>query len=165
MPSSPDVASEAGSEAAVSYRTAQLSDLPALLALLADDMLGKQRKLNPDHPAYAQAFAAIETDPNQRLLVAVLGDRIVGMAQLSWIPGLSRGGAWRCQIEAVRIAADLRGQGLGARLIDACEAAARERGCRHLQLTSDQRRSDAHRFYRRLGYIDSHLGFKKTLDL
>jgi GNAT superfamily N-acetyltransferase len=165
MPSSPDVASEAGSEAAVSFRTACRSDLPALLALLADDMLGKQREFDLDDPAYAHAFAAIEADPNQRLLLAVLGERVVGMAQLSWIPGLSRGGAWRCQIEAVRIAADLRGQGLGAKLIEACESAARERGCRHLQLTSDQRRSDAHRFYRRLGYIDSHLGFKKTLDL
>jgi len=164
MPPSPEVASIEQGTGSLSFRTARHADLPALLAMLADDFLGKQREFDLDDPAYAQAFAAIEADSNQRLLLAVLGERIVGMAQLSWIPGLSRGGAWRCQIEAVRIAADLRGQGLGARLIEACEAAARERGCRYLQLTSDRRRDDAHRFYRRLGYIDSHLGFKKTLD-
>jgi GNAT superfamily N-acetyltransferase len=136
MPSSPDIATEAGSEAAVSFRSAQHADLPTLLALIADDTLGKNREFDVANPNYLKAFEAISADPNQQLLVAELDGRILGMAQLSFIPGLSRGGAWRCNVEAVRIASDLRGQGLGAQLMQACEERARERGCTLLQLTS-----------------------------
>lgn len=147
-----------------SFRAADATDLGALLALIADDTLGKNRDIDPANPAYAQAFHAIAVDPNQQLLVAELDGRIIGMAQLSFIPGLSRGGAWRCNVEAVRIASDLRGQGLGAKLMQACEDIARERGCALLQLTSDASRTDAHRFYRGLGYVDSHRGFKKFVE-
>lgn len=145
------------------FRPAHVGDLGALLALIADDTLGKNRELDAANPSYLKAFDAISADPNQQLLVAELDGRIIGMAQLSFIPGLSRGGAWRCNVEAVRIASDVRGQGFGAQLMRACEARARERGCSLLQLTSDASRVDAHRFYRGLGYVDSHLGFKKLL--
>ena len=145
-------------------RAAGLKDLTALLTLIADDALGKSRDSAAVNPAYAKAFAAIDADPNQQLLVAELEGRVVGIAQLSFIPGLSRGGAWRCNVEAVRIASDLRGQGLGAQLMQACEERARERGCSLLQLTSDVSRVDAHRFYRGLGYVDSHVGFKKPVS-
>ncbi|WP_395792917.1 GNAT family N-acetyltransferase [Aquimonas sp.] len=164
MPSSPDIATEAGSEAAVSFRSAQHADLPTLLALIADDTLGKNREFDVANPNYLKAFEAISADPNQQLLVAELDGRILGMAQLSFIPGLSRGGAWRCNVEAVRIASDLRGQGLGAQLMQACEERARERGCTLLQLTSAASRADAHRFYRGLGYVESHIGFKKQVS-
>lgn len=145
------------------FRPAHAGELGVLLDLIADDTLGKNREFDVANPSYVQAFDAISADPNQKLLVAELDGRIVGMAQLSFIPGLSRGGAWRCNVEAVRIASDLRGQGLGAQLMQACEARARERGCSLLQLTSDASRTDAHRFYRGLGYVDSHIGFKKLL--
>lgn len=148
----------------VRIRAAGLKDLTALLTLIADDALGKNRDSDAVNPAYAKAFAAIDADPNQQLLVAELEGRVVGMAQLSFIPGLSRGGAWRCNVEAVRIASDVRGQGLGAQLMRACEERARERGCTLLQLTSDASRADAHRFYRGLGYVDSHIGFKKQMS-
>ncbi|MBE5316588.1 MAG: GNAT family N-acetyltransferase [Xanthomonadales bacterium] len=163
MLSSPEAASTDQCTRSLCFRTAQQTDLPAVLALLADDTLGKNREFNAANPNYLKAFEAISVDPNQQLLVAELDGRIIGMAQLSFIPGLSRGGAWRCNIEAVRIASDVRGQGLGAQLMQACEERARERGCSLLQLTSDARRVDAHRFYRGLGYVDSHIGFKRLL--
>jgi GNAT superfamily N-acetyltransferase len=163
MTSSPKVASTAEEAMLLSFRTAHRSDLPALLALIADDTLGKHREFDAANPSYLKAFEAISADPNQQLIVAEVDGRIVGMAQLSFIPGLSRGGAWRCNVEAVRIASDVRGQGLGAQLMQACEARAREHGCSLLQLTSEASRVDAHRFYRGLGYVDSHLGFKKLL--
>ena len=145
------------------FRPAHAGELGVLLDLIADDTLGKNREFDAANPSYLKAFEAISADPNQQLLVAELDGRAIGMAQLSFIPGLSRGGAWRCNIEAVRIASDVRGQGFGAQLMRACEARARERGCSLLQLTSDASRVDAHRFYRGLGYVDSHLGFKKLL--
>ena len=146
------------------FRPAHAGDLGALLALIADDALGKNREFDAANPSYLKAFDAISADPNQQLLVAELDGRIIGMAQLSFIPGLSRGGVWRCNVEAVRIASDVRGQGLGAQLMRACEERARERGCSLLQLTSDAGRVDAHRFYRGLGYVDSHIGFKKPVS-
>lgn len=146
------------------FRPAHVGDLGALLALIADDTLGKNRELDAANPSYLKAFEAISADPNQQLLVAELDGRTIGMAQLSFIPGLGRGGAWRCNVEAVRIASDVRGQGFGAQLMRACEARARERGCSLLQLTSDASRVDAHRFYRGLGYVDSHIGFKKQVS-
>ncbi|SDD69667.1 GNAT family N-acetyltransferase [Aquimonas voraii] len=163
MSSSPEAASADQCTRSLRFRTAQQTDLPAVLALLADDTLGKNREFDAANPNYLKAFEAISADPNQQLLVAELDGCIVGMAQLSFIPGLSRGGAWRCNVEAVRIASDVRGQGFGALLMWACEARARERGCILLQLSSDASRIDAHRFYRGLGYVDSHLGFKKLL--
>ncbi len=86
------------------------------------------------------------------------------MLQLTFIPGLSRRGAWRANIEAVRVASHLRGQGIGARLMDEAHQVARKRGCRLAQLTSDKQRADAHRFYERLGYAPSHTGFKLVLE-
>lgn len=163
MFSTPEATMTAAETASLSFRSARHSDLPTLLALIADDTLGKNREFDVANPSYLKAFEAISADPNQQLLVAELDGRILGMAQLSFIPGLSRGGAWRCNVEAVRIASDVRGQGLGAQLMRACEARARQRGCSLLQLTSDASRVDAHRFYRGLGYVDSHIGFKKLL--
>ncbi|MCW3849295.1 GNAT family N-acetyltransferase [Sphingomonas sp. LB-2] len=145
------------------FREAVPADLPAILAMLAQDTYPADRETHPADPRYAQAFNAIAADPNQLLVAAELDGRVVGTLQLSFIPGLSFRGAWRGQIEAVRIAEDLRGQGLGAALIDWAVDRCRQRGCFMVQLTSSNERTDAHRFYERLGWKQSHTGFKLKL--
>ncbi len=146
-------------------RKAGAEDLPEIVALLADDDLGKGREdaRLPLAQGYLDAFAAIDGDPNQFLAVAVEADRVVGTLQITFIPGLSRSGSWRGQIEAVRIAADKRGSGLGRRLFDWAIDRCRERDCRLVQLTTDKARPDAHRFYESLGFQASHEGYKLAL--
>ena len=146
-------------------RRAILDDLPAIIAMLADDIRGRSRDdpALPLDPAYLDAFVAIDADPRQLLVVATDGANPVGTMQLTFIPGLGHKGAWRGQIEAVRIASHLRGQGLGAEMIAWAVTTCRERGCRMVQLTSDATRLDTHRFYGKLGFQQSHLGFKLTL--
>lgn len=144
-------------------RDAGAADIPAIVAMLADDMLGRDREAAIVEPAYFAAFAAIEADPNNRLLVAVRVGELVGCFQLTFIPGLGRGGAWRAQIESVRVAAAERGHGTGAAMIRWAIERARERGCALVQLATDKRRGDAHRFYRRLGFEASHEGMKLIL--
>lgn len=144
-------------------RRAMAADLPALVALLADDALGAKRESPGDLAPYQAAFAAIDADPHQLLVTAELGGKIAGTMQLTFLRGLSHKGATRCQIEAVRIAASLRGQGYGTTLIEWAIAQARERGCHLVQLTSNNSRLDAHRFYERLGFEHSHAGFKLPL--
>jgi GNAT superfamily N-acetyltransferase len=146
-------------------RPATPADLPAIVALLADDVNGAQREdaSLPLDPGYTAAFAAIEADPNQELIAAEQDGCIVGTLQLSFLPGLSFKGAWRGQIEAVRIAGDLRGQGLGGEMIRWAVERCRQRGCRMVQLTSKTNRADAHRFYEKLGWKKTHAGFKLRL--
>ncbi|MBU1538382.1 MAG: GNAT family N-acetyltransferase [Alphaproteobacteria bacterium] len=149
----------------IAFRRARAADLPAIIALLADDPLGREREdvSLPPAPAYEAAFAAIDSDPNQLLAVMTEDDRVVGTLQITFIPGLSRQGALRGQIESVRIAADRRGGGLGRRVFEWAISECRSRGCSLVQLTTDQGRPDAHRFYEQLGFVASHLGFKKAL--
>ncbi|MEU7014336.1 GNAT family N-acetyltransferase [Streptomyces sp. NPDC046385] len=144
-------------------RPAEQDDLPAIVAMLADDPLGAQRESPDDLTPYTAAFARLAQDPNQRLVVAVRGDKVVGTLQLTLIPGLSRKGTTRSLIEGVRIHADERGSGLGTRLIEWAVEESRAQGCRLVQLTSDVTRTDAHRFYERLGFEASHVGFKLSL--
>ncbi|WP_119269613.1 GNAT family N-acetyltransferase [Taklimakanibacter deserti] len=149
----------------VTFRRARAADIPAIIALLADDGLGRQREDtgSPLNPKYLEAFQAIDADPRQLQAVAVLGDEVVGSLQLTFIPGLSRKGAWRGQIESVRVAAKHRGSGLGQRMFEWAIDQCRAKGCDLVQLTTDKRRSDAHRFYERLGFTGSHVGYKLTL--
>ena len=144
------------------FRRAIATDLPAIVALLADDVLGAARE-RPGDPAYDAAFAAIAADANQLLAVADLGGRIVGCLQVTFIPGISHRGAWRGQIESVRIGADQRGSGLGRRMMDWAIEQCRARGCRMVQLTTDKSRTDARRFYESLGFVASHEGMKRAL--
>jgi GNAT superfamily N-acetyltransferase len=149
----------------VSFRPATARDLPAVVALLADDVLGRERE-DPRLPLdarYLAAFDAIAADPNQRLAVAVIGEQVVGTLHLVFLPGLGRLGSWRGQIEAVRISADRRGAGLGQQMLAWAIEECRRHGCRWVQLTTDTRREDAHRFYERLGFAPTHLGYKLTL--
>ncbi len=141
------------------FRRATAADVPAIVALLADDVLGAARE-KPGDPAYAAAFAAIEADPNQFLAVVEDGGAVIGCLQLTFLPGLSHRGLWRGQIESVRIAASHRGAGLGRHMFDWAIERCRERGCGMVQLTSNKKRLDAHRFYTRLGFVGSHEGFK-----
>lgn len=147
------------------FRSAMRNDVPAIVALLADDPLGAAREDVPGQlsESYWSAFEAIDRDANQLLVVGELQRRVVATAQLTFLPGLSHRGSWRVQLEAVRVAADLRGRRLGEALVDWSIDRARERGCRLMQLTSDRSREDAHRFYERLGFAASHVGMKRVL--
>ncbi len=145
-------------------RRAVRSDLPRLLELLADDILGKNRDAaDSDDACYVQAFEAIATDTNQYLLLGELDGRVIAMLQLTFIPGLSRRGALRANIEAVRVDSSLRGQGIGNWIIAQALLIAQDRGCDLAQLTSDRSRTEAHRFYARLGFAATHEGFKLKL--
>ncbi|MET9391874.1 GNAT family N-acetyltransferase [Streptomyces sp. NPDC006624] len=144
-------------------RAAVADDVPAIVGMLADDPLGAQRESPDDLTPYLTALERISADPNQHLVVAVREGRVVGTLQLTIIPGLSRRGSTRSIIEAVRIHADERGSGLGSQLTEWAIATSRDEGCRLVQLTSDKTRTDAHRFYERLGFTASHTGFKLQL--
>ncbi|MFI0964353.1 GNAT family N-acetyltransferase [Streptomyces sp. NPDC021080] len=144
-------------------RAAVADDMPAVVAMLADDPLGAQRESPDDLTPYLEALERLSRDPNQHLVVAVRDSRVVGTLQLTVIPGLSRKGATRSLIEGVRIHADERGSGLGTELIEWAVAESRRQDCRLVQLTSDVSRTDAHRFYERLGFEASHVGFKLPL--
>lgn len=141
-------------------RRATAGDIPALFAMLADDPLGAGREDDGDLAPYRRAFDLVDADPAHVLLVAVDGDDVVGTLQLSVLPGLARRGASRGQIEAVRVAAGARGRGLGAAMIGWAVAESRRRGCGLVQLTTDKSRTDARRFYERLGFVASHEGLK-----
>ena len=145
------------------YREAVRADLPAVIALLADDVLGKARDFAEVDDAYEKAFADITADPRNHLIVAEQGGELVGCLQITYIPGLGRHGSERSLIESVRVRSDRRGQGLGRDLMIWAIEQARERGCALVQLTTDKTRADAHRFYRGLGFVASHEGMKLPL--
>jgi len=149
----------------IHIRRAEVADLPAIIAMLADDELGSAREdaSVPLAQTYLDAFAAIDADPNQFLAVMADDAEIIGTLQITFLAGLSLRGARRGQIEAVRIAADRRGERLGQRLFDWAIEKCRERGCRVVQLTTNKTRLDAHRFYERLGFKASHIGYKLEL--
>lgn len=144
-------------------RPATAEDVPAIVAMLADDPLGAQRESPQDLTPYLTALERLAADPNQHVVVAVREGRVIGTLQLTVNPGLSHKGAARAIIEGVRIHADERGSGLGTQLIEWAVDESRRQNCRMVQLTSDNSRTDAHRFYERLGFTASHVGFKLPL--
>lgn len=144
----------------MTIRAATAADLPSVLALIADD----GRLSQEPAAAHRAAFAAIEADPrNEVLVLEEAGGAVIGCLQITYIPGLGQGGRERAHLEAIRVRADRRGAGLGRRLIGAAIERARDRGCGLVQLTSNKRRTDAHRFYGSLGFQASHEGFKLPL--
>ena len=151
--------------AELTFRDAVAADLPDIIALLADDPLGRTREdaTLPLAAGYLEAFAAIEAAPDQRLVVACEDGRVVGTLQLLFLPCLSGKGGWRGQIEAVRVARERRGEGIGERMARWAIEQCRARGCARVQLTSDNSRADAHRFWERVGFSPSHRGFKLSL--
>ncbi len=149
-------------------RPAARGDVSAIVALLANDALGSGREIAetadtalPD--SYYRAFEAIDTDPNSHLIVAERAGRVVGCFQLTFLTHISFRGGVRAQIESVRVADELRGQGIGGHMMEWAIDQARGRGCSMVQLTSNRTRPDAHRFYQRLGLDDSHVGMKLKL--
>lgn len=152
--------------AGIRLRTATETDVPAIVDLIAADQLGASRdgvRDAADLAAYVAAFRSIEADPAHLLIVAEERGEIVATCQLSFLPGLARRGALRAQIEAVRVAASRRASGLGAAMMRWAIGEARHRGCAVVQLTSDKARTDAHRFYARLGFVATHEGMKLAL--
>ncbi len=151
----------------ITFRKAVLNDLPQIVAMLADDELGKSREIvsDPICDDYVQAFRNIDGDPNQ-LLAVVTDDQsdLLGTLQVTFLHHLSRRGSLRAQIEGVRVASIARGRGLGAEMIRYAIAEARARGCRMVQLTTDAQRPEAHKFYEKLGFQPTHIGFKLSLD-
>ena len=146
------------------FRTATRRDLPAIVALLADeDTVVDPRTVEVDD-AYARAFEAVDADARNEMVVLDDGaGTVLGYLQITYIPGLGRHGQERALIEAVRVRADRRGAGLGRALLSHVIERARERGCTLVQLTSNKRRTEAHRFYGSLGFVPSHDGFKLPL--
>lgn len=147
----------------IHIRRATAADVEPIVAMLADDHLGRQRENLADLTPYQRAFEVLDADPNQFLAVAEDAGEVVGTLQLTFVPGLSRQGATRAIVEAVRVRADRRGGGMGATLVKWAVEEARARGCALVQLTSDASRTAAHRFYLRLGFERSHHGFKLML--
>jgi GNAT superfamily N-acetyltransferase len=150
----------------VILRRARRDDLPALVALLRDDELStsvESPESEPLPPSYAAAFDEIDRDPRQELMVAELDGRVVGSFQLTLLPGLAGQGRPVALVESVHVLSGVRGRGIGIKMMEWAIARAEEKGCRRIQLTSNKRRKDAHRFYERLGFHATHEGFKRSL--
>ncbi|WP_184702201.1 GNAT family N-acetyltransferase [Rhizobium lusitanum] len=148
------------------FRRASAADLTTIVTLLADDVLGAAREaVRPEDAAqYREAFSEIEADPNQFLCVVEDGSEIVGTFQLTIIPGLSRRGAKRAQIESVRVSHSRRNEQIGEAMFKWAIDYSRSHGCALMQLTTDKARPDAHRFYDRMGFEPTHVGYKLQLS-
>lgn len=149
----------------ITIREATVEDLPAVVAMLADDDLGSGREqISAEIPAaYYTAFEKIETDPNSRIILAELSGEIVGTFHLIYIPSLSYTGSTRAQIESVRTVKHLRGQGIGKKMMQWAIETARADGCHLIQLSTNNQRQRAHHFYKQLGFTASHQGMKLML--
>jgi ribosomal protein S18 acetylase RimI-like enzyme len=149
----------------MNFRIANKEDLQAIVRLLADDELGSQRERyeEPLSADYYEAFAAIEAQVGNQIILAIEGQTVIGCLQVTIIPGLARQGMKRAQIEGVRVDQQYRGKGVGEALFKEAIAIAKSEECGLVQLTTDKQRDDAHRFYNRLGFLASHEGMKLTL--
>jgi GNAT superfamily N-acetyltransferase len=151
----------------LSFRDATADDVPLIVAMYADDALGATREsaTDPLPEGYWRAFADIDGDPRQRLVVAEDADgTVVATLQLTFLQQLSHRGSERAQIESVRVSAHRRGGGIGRALMTWAVEAARQRGCHIVQLTTNASRHEAHRIYESLGFTASHVGMKRVLD-
>jgi ribosomal protein S18 acetylase RimI-like enzyme len=144
----------------VSIRPARREDVAAIVAMLADDRLGSARGRveDPLPAAYYEAFARVERDENLQLVVAESEGRVVGCLQLAILPGISSQGGMRGLLEDVRVASDCRSRGIGEQLVQWAVTEAKARGCNLVELLTHQTRTDAQRFYKRLGFTSSHVG-------
>ena len=149
----------------INFREANIEDLQAIIRMLSDDFLGRQRERceDPLPEGYIRAFRDIEADPNNELIVAEIEGKVVGTLQLTFTPSLSYQGGKRCTVESVRVDEKLRGKGIGREMMLWAIDRAKQRGCVSMQLTTHKDRTDAHRFYESLGFSKSHMGMKLTL--
>jgi ribosomal protein S18 acetylase RimI-like enzyme len=144
----------------VSIRPARREDVAAIVAMLADDRLGsaRERVEDPLPAVYYEAFARVERDENLQLVVAESESRVIGCLQLAILPGISSQGGMRGLLEDVRVASDCRSRGIGEQLVQWAVTEAKARGCNLVELLTHQTRTDAQRFYKRLGFTASHVG-------
>ena len=147
-------------EKSVSIRPARREDVAAIVAMLADDHLGRARERveDPLPESYYQAFEQVARDQNLTLVVAESEGRVVGCLQLAVLSGISSQGGTRGLLEDVRVATDCRSRGIGEQLVQWAIAEAKARGCNLVELLTHQTRVDAQRFYKRLGFTASHVG-------
>jgi ribosomal protein S18 acetylase RimI-like enzyme len=147
-------------------RDAQPSDLPALIAMLVDDSIGRQYESASDDArgGYAAAFEAILASETNDLIVAVSDGHVVGMLQLTYSPGLNRRGSWRATIESVRVSRAMQRKGIGAALMHTAIERAKQRRCGIVQLTAHSGRAGAQRFYESLGFAGTHVGMKMDIS-
>lgn len=148
----------------LTFREASEDDLPDIVAMLADDTLGAQRESPENLTPYRTALAEITADPRLTQVVCERDGEIAGTMQLTITPGLSRRGMSRMQIEGVRVSSSVRGGGVGKQMIEWAIAQAREQDCGLVELTTDKSRENAHRFYERLGFEQSHFGYKLKIN-
>lgn len=150
----------------LTFRLAKIEDLPEIIIMLVDDVYGASRENITEKVSdkYLEAFRKIQEDPNQELTVAEINGDIIATFQLTFIQYLNFEGTLRAQIEAVRTRSDYRGQGIGTKVLTYAINRAKEKGCSLVQLTSDKRRTEAIKFYEKLGFKASHEGFKLKLD-
>ena len=144
-------------------RLATRQDVPSIVQMLQRDSVSTHSDETGTLEQQLKAFDEISSHPDNELIVATLGDEIVGTLQLTFIPGMSYQGAWRALVEAVRVRDDIRNQRIGTRMMEWVIQRARDRQCRLVQLTTNQVRVDAQRFYLRLGFSPSHVGMKLML--
>lgn len=151
----------------ITFRRAKLHDLPFIIGLYEADEKGHHGDAwNEDNrPAYEAAFAAIQSQPRDALMVIEADGEKVGTFLLTWLPGLTGRGASHLQLRSVQIRSDYRSRGIGAQMLAYVEDYARTQGATMIEFMSNKTRHDAHRFYERHGYIKSHAGFKKKLTL
>ena len=151
---------------AIQIFSAKREHLSAIVRMLADDFLGTDREsvADPLPDSYLQAFAEIEAGPNNELIVAELDGQIVGTMQLTFTPSMSHQGSRRCTVESVRVDASMRGRGIGHEMMRWAIERAREKGCGSIQLTTNNARADAHRFYKSMGFEATHVGMKLSLS-
>ncbi|WP_215907026.1 GNAT family N-acetyltransferase [Phreatobacter aquaticus] len=158
-----------GSPSPVSVRKADAGDVPLIAALIAMGAPagGPDREaalVEGRHPAYAAAFAVVDASPTNHLFVAERDGQVVGTYQLSTLPGIAQRGRIRGKIESVHVDPAIRSSGVGAVMMAHAVETAKALGVGLLELSSDKRRTAAHRFYERLGFARSHEGFKMVLD-
>jgi ribosomal protein S18 acetylase RimI-like enzyme len=149
----------------LTFRKAAEQDLDSIVKMLSDDILGSKRERyeQPLPISYIKAFRAIDTDPNNELIVACLQEEVVGVQQITFTPYITHQGGWRATVEGVRTASAVRGQGAGTELIQYAIQRAKDRGCHLIQLTTDKQRPEALRFYEKLGFHATHEGLKLKL--
>jgi len=147
----------------LTFRTATRDDVPAIVALLTDDILGATRETD-DLAPYLAAFDQLQNEGGNQVIIGVQNDEIVATYQLIFISGLSLRAARRAQVESIRVVARLRGQGLGQAMMDDADKRARAAGCSLMQFTTNKTRNRAQAFYERLGFTPSHVGYKRSLD-
>ena len=148
------------------FRRARRSDLETIVAMFADDELGRLREDTslPLNEKYTKAFATIDGDDNQFMMVVERQGELLGFLQITFIPYLSRLGSVRGQVESVRVVSKLRGQGIGKQMMREAIRICRERGCFLVQLTTDLKRQKTRKFYEDLGFETTHHGMKLMLQ-